>query len=35
VPGSVAEYITKLRIYAENPEPGAPEIPELWDANAT
>lgn len=35
VPCGVAEYITKLKIYAENPEPGAMETPELRDANAT
>jgi nicotinate-nucleotide adenylyltransferase len=29
VPRAVAEYITKLRIYAENAEPGTAELPEL------
>ncbi len=29
VPRAVAEYITKLKIYAEEEEPGSPEPPRL------
>jgi len=29
VPLAVAEYITKLKIYAETPEPGTPELPRM------
>jgi nicotinate-nucleotide adenylyltransferase len=29
VPGAVAEYITKLKIYDEDPEPGTPEPPRI------
>jgi nicotinate-nucleotide adenylyltransferase len=29
VPRAVAEYITKLKIYDETPEPGTPELPRL------